>query len=94
MEHLDAQQELLDRVVEEFVARCRSGQAPSAAEFARRYRAELAAKDAAVSELLDLLKRGPVTLLYGAHDPLHNQAVVLQAWLRDRLEAPASPGPG
>ena len=37
-------------------------------EFSRRYRAELAANNDAVSRIEDLVKAGPVTLLYAAHD--------------------------
>ena len=44
-------------------------------EFQRRYRAELAENEAAVAQLRALLKAGPVTLLYGARDVEHNQAV-------------------
>lgn len=49
-------------------------------EFAERYRHELEA-DAARLAIEDLAKRaleGPVTLLFGAHDPIHNQAIVLE----------------
>lgn len=52
-------------------------------EFQRRYRAELDDNDDATRQLRDALKDGPATLLYGAHDTEHNQAVVLAAWLRD-----------
>src|SRR5262249_53910661 len=38
------------------------------AEFSRRYRAELSANKDAVSRLETLVKTGPVTLLYAAHD--------------------------
>jgi uncharacterized protein YeaO (DUF488 family) len=51
------------------------------AEFSRRYRAELAGNEAAVDELRSLIAKGPVTLLYGAHDEAHNNAVVLADWL-------------
>jgi uncharacterized protein YeaO (DUF488 family) len=51
------------------------------AEFSRRYRVELAGKGAAVDELRLLVAKGPVTLLYGAHDEAHNNAVVLADWL-------------
>ncbi|MPZ26702.1 MAG: DUF488 family protein [Micromonosporaceae bacterium] len=54
-------------------------------EFARRYRAELAADPEAVRPLLDAARHGPVTLLYGARDREHNQAVVLRDYLRDHL---------
>ena len=56
------------------------------AEFARRYRAELAANKEAVSRIEDLTKVGPVTLLYAAHDTEHNEARVLA----DYLEAHAT----
>jgi uncharacterized protein YeaO (DUF488 family) len=52
-------------------------------EFQRRYRAELDENVEATRQLRDALKDGPATLLYGAHDTEHNQAVVLAAWLRD-----------
>jgi uncharacterized protein YeaO (DUF488 family) len=51
------------------------------AEFSQRYRAELAGNEAAVDELRSLIAKGPVTLLYGAHDEAHNNAVVLADWL-------------
>ena len=56
------------------------------AEFSRRYRAELARNDEAVAKVADLSKRGPVTLLYAAHDTAHNHALVLEANLRDHLK--------
>ena len=53
-------------------------------EFQRRYRSELKA----AKRELDLLKkqagRGPVTLVYGARDQLHNQAVALREVLLGR----------
>ncbi|ADH89609.1 protein of unknown function DUF488 [Ancylobacter novellus DSM 506] len=55
-------------------------------EFSRRYRAELDANGDAVARLEELLKHGRVTLLYAAHDATHNDAVVLDAYLRARLE--------
>ncbi|HKN30388.1 MAG TPA: DUF488 domain-containing protein [Roseiarcus sp.] len=55
-------------------------------EFSRRYRAELAHNDEAVVRLADLSRRGPLTLLYAAHDAEHNDAVVLAAYLRDHLK--------
>jgi uncharacterized protein YeaO (DUF488 family) len=51
-------------------------------EFQRRYRAELDANKEAVAQLLGLLREGKVTLLYGAHDEAHNNAVALAAYLR------------
>jgi uncharacterized protein YeaO (DUF488 family) len=56
------------------------------AEFSRRYRAELARNDEAVERVADLAKRGPLTLLYAAHDTAHNHALVLAAYLRDHLK--------
>lgn len=50
--------------------------------FSQRYRKELAANAAAVGELQELAKRGRVTLLYAAHDMLHNHALVLADYLR------------
>ncbi|WP_298215079.1 DUF488 domain-containing protein [Acidocella sp.] len=51
-------------------------------EFIHRYRAELASNETAVNEIRDLLKHGPLTLLYGAHDTEHNHAIVLADYLR------------
>ena len=52
------------------------------AEFARRYRAELA-ENPAFAELRELVgEHDTVTLLYGASDTEHNQAVVLTEELR------------
>ncbi len=50
------------------------------AEFRRRYFAELRANPA-VKTLRDLIAAGPVTLIYGAHDQIHNQAVALPEYL-------------
>ncbi|HEY1781789.1 MAG TPA: DUF488 domain-containing protein [Roseiarcus sp.] len=54
-------------------------------EFSRRYRAELAANKDAVSRIEDLVKAGPVTLLYAAHDEEHNNARVLADYLEARV---------
>jgi uncharacterized protein YeaO (DUF488 family) len=60
-------------------------------EFQKRYLAELrrAALREPLSELAKLAKRRKVTLLFGAHDEEHNQAVVLGDYLR-RLIAKSS----
>ncbi len=50
-------------------------------EFRRRYGKELEDNGALVDELRALARHGPVTLVYSAHDELHNDAVVL----RDRV---------
>ncbi|WP_243229425.1 DUF488 domain-containing protein [Microbacterium sp. CIAB417] len=57
------------------------------AEYADRYRAELAEESApALRELADVVKRHPVvTLVYAAHDTEHNHAVVLDEALRELL---------
>ena len=49
-------------------------------EFRTRYRKELAANPA-VDELRKAVKGKTATLLYGARDETHNQAVVLAAYL-------------
>jgi len=58
------------------------------AEFQERYHAELAEPDRA--EALDALaeraRQGPVTLVFGARDPEHNQARVIADELERRLE--------
>lgn len=60
-------------------------------EFAARYRAELDTNPEAVSRLRGLISDHPcVTLLYGAKDNEHNNAVVLRDYLRDQ---PISPSP-
>jgi uncharacterized protein YeaO (DUF488 family) len=50
-------------------------------EFRRRYRAELEANDEAVQRLRSQIREGPVTLLFGAHDEAHNQAVVIAEYV-------------
>jgi uncharacterized protein YeaO (DUF488 family) len=52
--------------------------------FQERYFAELEEKQDAVRELLKRARRGRVTLVYGARDEDHNQAVALRAYLRAR----------
>jgi uncharacterized protein YeaO (DUF488 family) len=54
-------------------------------EFRRRYRAELAANPAAWQPILEAARRGPVTLLYSAHDIEHNGALVLREYLNGKL---------
>jgi uncharacterized protein YeaO (DUF488 family) len=52
--------------------------------FRRRYRKELDANPGAWEPILDAERRGTVTLLYSAHDVLHNGAVVLHDYLVER----------
>ncbi|WP_109698214.1 DUF488 domain-containing protein [Chitinophaga deserti] len=50
-------------------------------EFEKRYRAELKASAAVDALLAEIRKHKVVTLLYGARDEQHNQAVVLKELL-------------
>lgn len=53
-------------------------------DFSQKYRKEIAANTEATQELKEALKNHKtVTLLYGAKDEQHNQAVVLQKWLQE-----------
>jgi uncharacterized protein YeaO (DUF488 family) len=54
-------------------------------DFRARYRAELDDNPDAVERCLKWCRKGSVTLLYGAKDEAHNQAVVLRAYLREQL---------
>lgn len=60
-------------------------------EFQHRYQAELARpeRQGPLREIADAARRGPVTLLYGAKDDEHNQAVVLRKVLLDVLSRDA-----
>jgi len=51
-------------------------------EFQRRYFAELGQQAEALDELRARLDAGPVTLLFGAKDEEHNQAVALKRYLQ------------
>jgi uncharacterized protein YeaO (DUF488 family) len=53
--------------------------------FGQRYRDELDANPGAWEPLVEAAKSGSLTLLYSAHDPLHNSAVVLRDYLYARL---------
>ena len=53
-------------------------------EFKRRYRAELKKNAEQVNRLKREVKRGRVTLLFGAKDTEHNEAAVLQTLLARR----------
>jgi uncharacterized protein YeaO (DUF488 family) len=48
-------------------------------EFQRRYREEL--QTVPLDDIRRLIAEGPVTLVYSAHDEVHNQAVVLADYL-------------
>lgn len=62
-------------------------------EFQRRYREELARPEqqGRFEELVAAAREGPVTLLFGAKDEEHNQAVVLRSVLLERLGRQAGP---
>lgn len=62
------------------------------AEFQRRYREELSSNESSVDVLVGLVGRGPITLVFGAKDTEHNNAVVLQEILKRRAKA-SSRGP-
>ncbi|SEA54642.1 DUF488 domain-containing protein [Nitrosospira multiformis] len=53
-------------------------------EFKKRYRAELEENDEQLARLREEIKKGAVTLLYGAKDEEHNDAVVLAEFLHDQ----------
>lgn len=53
-------------------------------EFCKRYRTELRAKPEAVEALGALARQGRVTLVFGARDEAHNEAVVLREVLLGR----------
>ena len=54
------------------------------AEFRRRYLDEIKTNAPALERLWPCIEGGRVTLLYAAHDPAHNNAVVLADYLRDQ----------
>src|SRR5262249_3774226 len=52
-------------------------------EFRRRYRVELKNRADLVQELRAMARERPLTLVYAAHDELHNHALVLREVLLD-----------
>lgn len=52
-------------------------------EFRERYRKELDAQQDLLGELRSRARREPVTIVYGAHDEQHNNAVVLEELLSE-----------
>ena len=64
-------------------------------EFRRRYFAELnsqatSGQSPAWKPILEAARRQKVTLVYGAHDPEHNNAVALREYLAKKIRKPAS----
>lgn len=53
-------------------------------EFTRRYAEELDKKTAAVAALIGAVRRGRVTLVFGARDREHNNATALKTYLTRR----------
>ncbi|HSV11000.1 MAG TPA: DUF488 domain-containing protein [Hanamia sp.] len=50
-------------------------------EFQKKYHQELKENKEAIAVLKEHLKQGPVTLLYGAKDEVHNEALVLKEFI-------------
>ena len=59
-------------------------------KFRQRYRDELDANPGDWGPILSAAKRGTVTLLYSAHDTVHNGAAVLCEYLNERAAGPAN----
>jgi uncharacterized protein YeaO (DUF488 family) len=53
-------------------------------EFRRRYRAEIEDHHEQLAELREMARKGPITLVFSAHDELHNNAVALRDFLLGR----------
>lgn len=51
-------------------------------EFRRRYLSELESHPQALQPIQQAIRKGPVTLVYSAKDPKHNNAVVLAEFLK------------
>jgi uncharacterized protein YeaO (DUF488 family) len=61
------------------------GHAPERwAEFRRRYAAEVHQHPEQLSTLRIMARQGPITLVFSAHDELHNDAVALRDFLLGR----------
>lgn len=56
-------------------------------EFRRRYRKQMAGNREALDPILKSARRGRVTLVYGARDEKHNNALVLKEYAESRLGA-------
>jgi uncharacterized protein YeaO (DUF488 family) len=53
-------------------------------EFKRRYNKELTDNTEIVAQLISLARKGKVTLVYGAKDEEHNDAVVLREYVEKK----------
>ena len=56
------------------------------AEFKRRYAAELKDRSELVEQLAQIGRMGKVTLLFGAKDVQHNNAVALKEYIEKRMK--------
>jgi uncharacterized protein YeaO (DUF488 family) len=54
-------------------------------EFRKRYKAELTAHKSELEQLIGMVRKGAVTLLYAAHDGEHSNAEVLKEYLLHHL---------
>lgn len=59
-------------------------------EFRRRYTAEVHEHPEMVNQLRSMARQGTITLVFSAHDELHNDAVVLRDLLLGRQAVPKS----
>lgn len=59
-------------------------------EFRHRYAAEVHEQPETLNELRNMARRGQITLVFSAHDELHNDAVVLRDILLGRQVSPKS----
>ncbi|MFD2857963.1 DUF488 domain-containing protein [Seohaeicola zhoushanensis] len=55
------------------------------AEFEKRYQSELATRHELVRELAGLAREGIITLLFGAKDEEHNNAIALRNYIRRQM---------
>ncbi|MFK0299315.1 DUF488 domain-containing protein [Brevundimonas sp. NPDC090276] len=54
-------------------------------EFQQRYRTELEVNGEVVAQLRDVIRAGKTTLIYGAKDEAHNDAVVLAGYMAEAI---------
>lgn len=57
-------------------------------EFRKRYKAEIARQPEVLAEIRAFAHKGPITLLFTAHDEAHNNAVVLHELLCSKTQRP------
>jgi uncharacterized protein YeaO (DUF488 family) len=55
-------------------------------EFRQRYFVELRQRPAAVGRLIEAMRKGPVTLLFGSKEARFNNAMALKEFLRARVK--------